>query len=281
MRALGLAVGLLSVSVMAQTAPVQMIKEDAAPPGVLVGATADTLVVSQNVLRALAVSEPDIVAPEGAPPGTVWLKVLVSKTGAVEEAVVSQGDAALGQAAIDGVKRWTYRPFLVDGEPREIQSMILLDFRDGVGKRAAMAGLGVRPGGTGELGQGAVTANGLVGVSSGIVAGLLDHAVAPVYPPIAKAAHVQGVVVLRAILSKEGDIESLEVISGPPLLRQAAMDAVQRWKYRPYVLNGVPTEVRTTINVNFTFAAPKKPDAVGGATGDSSGTTPAATPDPK
>ena len=92
---------------------------------------------------------------------------------------------------------------------------------------------------------------------------------------------MQGVVVLRAILSKEGDIESLEVISGPPLLRQAAMDAVQRWKYRPYVLNGVPTEVRTTINVNFTLAAPKKPDAVGGATGDSSGTTPAATPDPK
>jgi protein TonB len=75
----------------------------------------------------------------------------------------------------------------------------------------------------------------------------------PVYPPIAKAAHVQGVVILHAIISKQGTIENLQVVSGPPMLTTSAMDAVHRWRYKPYLLNGEPTEVETTINVNFTF----------------------------
>jgi protein TonB len=89
-------------------------------------------------------------------------------------------------------------------------------------------------------------------------------------------------VVLHARISKTGDVEDLKVIGGPELLQQAAIDAVQRWKYRPFLLKGEPTAVETTINVNFSFDDPKKPDAAGGATGDSTGTTPpAATPDPK
>jgi hypothetical protein len=104
-------------------------------------APADTVPVTGNVLQGLAVSEPDIVAPEGAQPGAVLVNVLVSKTGAVEDAIVWQGDAALRKAAVDGVKGWTYKPFVQDGEPREIVSTILLSFRDGVGKRAVSAGI--------------------------------------------------------------------------------------------------------------------------------------------
>jgi protein TonB len=74
-----------------------------------------------------------------------------------------------------------------------------------------------------------------------------------VYPPIAKAAHVQGAVILHAIISKQGTIENLQVVSGPPMLTGSAMDAVRRWRYKPYLLNGEPTEVDTTITVNFTF----------------------------
>ncbi len=73
------------------------------------------------------------------------------------------------------------------------------------------------------------------------------------YPPIAKAAHVQGAVILHAIISKQGTIENLQVVSGPPMLVNSAMDAVKRWRYKPYLLNGEPTEVETTITVNFTF----------------------------
>jgi protein TonB len=91
-------------------------------------------------------------------------------------------------------------------------------------------------------------------VSSGVISGMLLPHADPVYPPIAKAAHVQGVVILHAIISKTGTIEQLTVVSGPPMLQGAAVDAVKRWRYKPYLLSGEPTEVDTTINVNFTFS---------------------------
>ena len=75
----------------------------------------------------------------------------------------------------------------------------------------------------------------------------------PVYPAIAKAAHVQGTVVLHAIISKEGAVEQLQLVSGPPLLVSAAMDAVRQWRYRPTLLNGEAVEVDTTIQVVFTL----------------------------
>jgi protein TonB len=90
-------------------------------------------------------------------------------------------------------------------------------------------------------------------VSSGVVAGNKLSGSNPVYPPIAKAAHVSGAVVLHAIISKSGTIENLEVISGPEMLRNAATEAVRNWRYKPYILNGDPTEVETTITVNFNF----------------------------
>ncbi len=90
-------------------------------------------------------------------------------------------------------------------------------------------------------------------VSSGTIAGLAISRPDPVYPPIAKAAHVQGAVILHAVISKQGTIENLQVVSGPPMLAGAAMDAVRRWRYKPYLLNNEPTEVDTTITVNFTF----------------------------
>ena len=77
--------------------------------------------------------------------------------------------------------------------------------------------------------------------------------VQPVYPPIAKTAHISGTVVLHAIISKEGAIEKLEYVSGPPLLMKNAMDAVSQWRYRPTMLNGEPVEVDTTIDVVFTL----------------------------
>jgi len=82
-------------------------------------------------------------------------------------------------------------------------------------------------------------------------AGDLIHQVQPVYPQIAKIARTEGAVTLTAIISKSGEIESLHVVSGHPLLVTAAWDAVRQWRYRPYVLNGEPVEVETQITVNF------------------------------
>jgi protein TonB len=88
-------------------------------------------------------------------------------------------------------------------------------------------------------------------ISSRLMAGNLLSRTLPQYPAIARAAHIQGVVVLQATISKNGLIENLRVVSGPPMLRQAAIEAVQSWRYKPYLLNGDPVEVETTINVIF------------------------------
>ena len=90
-------------------------------------------------------------------------------------------------------------------------------------------------------------------VSSGTVEGLLIQRTLPVYPPIARATGTNGTVTLAAIISKNGTIENLRVISGPIMLQQAALDAVRTWLYRPYLLNGQPVEVETTVSVIFTM----------------------------
>jgi len=94
---------------------------------------------------------------------------------------------------------------------------------------------------------------GPVKISSGVAAGSIITKTQPTYPAIAKAAHVSGAVVLHAIISKTGTITSLQVVSGPEMLRGSAVDAVRSWRYKPYLLNGDPTEVDTTVTVNFSF----------------------------
>jgi len=75
----------------------------------------------------------------------------------------------------------------------------------------------------------------------------------PDYPPLAKMARIQGTVRLEAIISKDGTIQDLKVLSGHPLLVKSALEAVQRWRYQPTLLNGEPVEVVTEIDVNFTL----------------------------
>src|SRR5216683_680702 len=86
-----------------------------------------------------------------------------------------------------------------------------------------------------------------------VQAALLVNKVTPVYPPLARQTRISGTVRLHAIISKSGSIQSLEVISGHPLLVRAAMDAVQQWRYKPTLLNGEPVEVDTTIDVIFSL----------------------------
>ncbi len=92
-----------------------------------------------------------------------------------------------------------------------------------------------------------------VSISSGVATGLLLQRREPVYPALAKQANVSGTVVLEATISKFGTIQGMHVLSGPVMLRQAAMDAVGSWRYKPYLLNSQPVEVQTTINVTFSL----------------------------
>ena len=92
-------------------------------------------------------------------------------------------------------------------------------------------------------------------ISAGVTKGLLIHRVEPTYPTLAKSARVQGDVVLSAVIDSNGQIQNLQLVSGHPMLVPAALSAVKQWRYKPYLLNGQPVEVETTITVIFTLSS--------------------------
>jgi protein TonB len=92
-------------------------------------------------------------------------------------------------------------------------------------------------------------------VGGQVQAANLIRKVTPVYPPLAKQARIQGTVRFTAIIGKDGTIQNLQLVTGHPLLVQAAQDAVKQWVYKPTLLNGEPVEVVTQIDVNFTLSS--------------------------
>jgi len=123
-----------------------------------------------------------------------------------------------------------------------------------LGVAAATSALALRIGvdqKSGEVNKKAVNS---VSVDAKVMSKQLLTKVTPVYPPEAKAAKIQGKVVLRAVIGKDGHVENLQVVSGPKELQQSALDAVRQWVYKPYLLNGNPVEVMTDINVIYTLA---------------------------
>ena len=84
--------------------------------------------------------------------------------------------------------------------------------------------------------------------------GNLIRRVQPEYPALARSARIQGQVVLSAVISREGNIENLRVLIGHPMLVRAAIEAVSKWRYKPYILNNEPVEVETQVTVNFSLS---------------------------
>jgi periplasmic protein TonB len=130
---------------------------------------------------------------------------------------------------------------------------------NGMGMGSALPG-GILEGGGGgphpSVSAASVTPhNKAISVSSGVSEGMLIAPIRPVYPSIARAAHVEGTVILEAVISRSGTIESLHVLSGPMMLRSAAIDAIRAARYKPYRLNGDAVDVQTTITVNFRIGA--------------------------
>jgi TonB family protein len=119
-----------------------------------------------------------------------------------------------------------------------------------------------------------------VEVPAGVMAGMLLQKTDPVYPPVAKAARIQGTVVLQAAISKTGSVEDLHVVTGQALLQDAALSAVRTWRYRPYLVNGEPVKVQTTINVIFTLGVLSAASAVPAPISPAPATPAPATPAP-
>jgi TonB family protein len=103
-------------------------------------------------------------------------------------------------------------------------------------------------------------------LSPGAVQALLVNKVPPVYPPLARQARIQGTVVLKIVINKDGDVRDVQLFSGHPMLAPAAIAAVKQWKYQPYTQGGEVVEVSTTVRVNFTLAGEPVPTGMAGDT---------------
>jgi TonB family protein len=118
----------------------------------------------------------------------------------------------------------------------------------------------------GPTAEGAISKNAPVRLSGDDYAAYVVKRVMPEYPAVARHARVEGSVVLHARISKEGEIEDLDVVSGPALLCSAALDAVRQWRFKPFLLAAIPVEVDTTFTVNFNLKqepAPTTPTPAG------------------
>jgi TonB family protein len=143
----------------------------------------------------------------------------------------SGANPKLESEAIGILSGWRFQPGTKDGKP--VTASATFDLNHGAGD--ATGGRAIR-------------------IGSEIAAGNLIDKVTPGYPPEAKAGRLQGVVTLAVRIGKDGHVVNATVISGDPILAQAALDAVRQWLYRPTLLNGNPVEVDTQVDVNFTLS---------------------------
>jgi TonB family protein len=178
--------------------------------------------------------------------GEITAFLLVSETGAVENVGVFKGDKLLASAAQEALRKWRFKPVMVDGVATAVGTKATISF--------VLDNNNPNPTDVMPVIAPATQFPKRVRVSSGVATGLLVSKVTPVYPDVAKAEHIQGAVVLQAIVDKEGTIRDLQLVSGPRELAASAIEAVKQWRYRPYLLNGRPVEVETQIQVNFSLA---------------------------
>ncbi len=156
------------------------------------------------------------------------------------------------QAAVDAVKKWKFKPFIRNAKPARVSVILPFDFIfvDEAIDPHAKTGTGSSPASFPNA-----RAMKIIWVATGAERReRVRKMVNPIYPDIAKAAHIQGEVVLIAVISKDGHIRQLNILSGHPLLTEAAVNAVKLWEYQPYVINGEPVEVQTKVTVISSLA---------------------------
>jgi TonB family protein len=159
--------------------------------------------------------------------GTVRLRACIDRQGNVRELRYLSGPPRMVQATMEAVRQWKYKPTFRDGRPVDVETTIDVIWR--------------------------FAEQGHVQVQFRFAPAKVVHRVLPKYPPEASAQGIEGKVLLNAVIRKDGHVEILRKISGPPILAKAAIEAVRQWVYQPALRNGEPVEVKTTITVLFTL----------------------------
>jgi len=267
-----------SASVFCQGAPQDASQADTTeskPKALQVGANVE----AAQLIRQVAPVYPPI-AKTAHISGTVVLHAIIGKDGTVEDLQFVSGPPLLLKSATDAVMQWQYKPTLLMGEPFRVDTTISVVYQLRV-KNPNNAAESSEPRGTvdssaepagdtsRDAAKDASASQDAASVSvpanppapkpirmrlGGTVAlANLVHRVSPVYPQSAKDEHIQGTVLLHAVIALDGTIQTLEYVSGPAELMDSAMNAIKQWRYKPTLLNGQPVEVDTTIAVVYTL----------------------------
>ena len=196
--------------------------------------------VPEEAMQKLRTVKPVLSAESGMRmQGTVVLNAIVNKSGGIESLQTVSGPPTLVPAALEAVRQWRYRPYEVNGIPRVVGTTIRVEFPDvGDEKSEASAPPEESP----------VLAN------AEDIRERLVYKIAPVYPPLARQARIQGTVVLRIFINKLGEVRDVELVSGHPMLAPAAGEAVKKWRYMPYESGGKAVEIQTEVQVIFRMA---------------------------
>ncbi len=212
--------------------------------------------------RALLANRAKYAMPEYPPSaidgkiqGDVALSVRIDKQGNVVKVEPRQGSPILAIAATKAVSSWKYKPFALKPNDEGVASLIFLTF-DLEGSPS------VRDAGPSEtvdrleesllqpMPKRTVNFEGSK-LEEHLLEEHLIHKVDPDYPAMAKIAHVQGKVIVDVVIDKTGNVASAKVLTGHPLLADAALKAIQQWKYAPFVVDNNPVEVDSTVTVTF------------------------------
>ncbi len=215
--------------------------------------------VSEEVMRSYRLKTVDPVYPAAAlkngVQGTVILQPWIDKAGTVGEVAVVSGDPLLVESAVAAVKQWKYKPYLLNAEPFEIQTKVSLNFK--ISKSNAGSGTvedaPIKPSGGLDTGPRSAIRKGpdlspRARVPSEVAQKLCVKKVRPTYPA---GASGQGDVIVDVIIDEHGRVANQVVRRGDRVFYSEALDAVQKWRYKPYLLNGLPVRFETDVELHF------------------------------
>jgi TonB family protein len=207
-----------------------------------------------KIKNVAPVYPPDALAARVA--GVVIIEAVIGEDGKVRAARVLRSIPMLDPAALEAVKQWEFTPTLLNGTAVPVVMTATVNFvpKDGTGAPGGVVGgFDAPPPPPPPPGAKNLSEPGAVRVGGDIRPPTKVVNVNPVYPPEAREARVQGVVILDILVSEDGRVEKAKVLRSIPQLDQAAIDAVTQWMFTPTLLNGVPQKVIMTVTVNFTL----------------------------
>ena len=200
----------------------------------------EPITVPEETMQKLRIHTVRPIVPPDAEtliPGRVALNAIVNKAGDVESVEAVGGHPMLVQAASEAVKQWKYRRYEVNGISRAVETTIHVEFSN-----------------ESNAGAEATDAVSPLLITPDDVPAQSIYRIAPTYPPLARQARIQGMVMLRITINTLGEVRDVRLVIGHPMLAPAAIDAFKKWRYMPYEVDGRTVEVETDVQVIFKLA---------------------------